>query len=220
MYQYLESLYPATLNWVHQESYFQAGGGVGNIQLRSNQGLRIYGTVGDWTAMKLAVPAAGEYNLKLTSGGSNTVNLYLMKYTEGMDIAAGMTEENLLIADVVTAAQTKVDALHRQTVQIPLGAFGGLHLLQGLGPQVPVALIGGGVVEAQVEDELYSVGINQSRHSIRLQLTAQMQLLSPLVEEAVTVQSTLLLAESVIVGPVPQVYLSGSGLLGSGNNAE
>ena len=108
VYQYLESLYPTTLNWVHQESYFQAGGGVANIQLRPNQGLRIYGQTGDWTAIKLAVPASCEYNLKLTSGGANTVNLYLMKYTAGMDIAAGMTEENLLIADVKAATAAAI----------------------------------------------------------------------------------------------------------------
>ncbi|MBR7113288.1 MAG: sporulation protein YunB, partial [Firmicutes bacterium] len=85
------------------------------------------------------------------------------------------------------------------------------------GPQVPVALIGGGVVEAEVADALTSVGINQSRHSIQLHLTAHLQLLSPLTDEAVEVKSTLLLAESVIVGPVPQVYLgTGGGLLGAG----
>ena len=124
---------------------------------------------------------------------------------------------NLLMADVVSAAQTRLDALHRQTVRIPFGAFGGLRLLQGMGPQVPVALIGGGVVEAEVADALTSVGINQSRHSIQLHLTAHLQLLSPLTDEAVEVKSTLLLAESVIVGPVPQVYLgTGGGLLGAG----
>ena len=103
IYQYLETLYGTTLHWIHQQSDFQKGGGVANIQIRGNQGLRIYGTVNDWTAIRLNVPAADEYNLMLTSGGSNTVNLYLMEYTEGMDIAAGMTEENLLIENVKAA---------------------------------------------------------------------------------------------------------------------
>ncbi len=110
--QYLNKLYSQKyLDWNYEASSFQNGKGLENIQFRKNQGLRIYGATGDWVAFRLNVPVADTYNLLLTCGGSNsnnTANLYLAEATEGMDLAAAMSDTNLLVADVKTASEAAI----------------------------------------------------------------------------------------------------------------
>ncbi len=106
---YMASLYAQEyIDWVLESYSFQNGKGVDNLMLRQNEGMRIYGAAGDWAAFRLSVPTAGEYNLKLTGTGTNTASLYLVKYTEGMEIAKAMTEENLLVANVSSAKEVAV----------------------------------------------------------------------------------------------------------------
>ena len=107
--KYLQKLYSQKyIDWVLEDASFKNGEGLENIELRTAQGLRIYSQVGDWQAFRLTVPTADTYNLLLTSGGSNTVNLYLVEAKEGLDIEKAMTEENLLVSNVKAASKAAI----------------------------------------------------------------------------------------------------------------
>ena len=106
---YMASLYDqGYVDWVLEAYSFQNGKGLGSLVLRQNEGLRFNGTVGDWAAFRVKVPAAGEYNLKITGSGTNAVDLYFVKAADGMDMTAAMTAENLLIADLKSASAVAV----------------------------------------------------------------------------------------------------------------
>ena len=92
----LASLYPTTVNW----NYENSTNGTDKIQLRSNQGLRLYGAVGDWQAFRLSGITTGTYDITLNSEGvsnMNTVSAYLVKAEDNGDIAEKITSENLLL---------------------------------------------------------------------------------------------------------------------------
>ena len=99
---YMASLYPDTLNWKYEGS---DTGEVPQIRVRAGEGLRLYGDANNWIAFRLSGITEGVYDINITStGGGNTVAAYLIPDSQELDIAAGLTAENLLKADVTATA--------------------------------------------------------------------------------------------------------------------
>lgn len=100
--EYMASLYPDTLNWKYEGS---DTGEVPQIRIRAGEGLRLYGAANNWIAFRLSGITQGLYDIAITStGGGNTVAAYLIPDSQDLDISAGLTEENLLKADVTATA--------------------------------------------------------------------------------------------------------------------
>jgi len=95
-------------------------------------------------------------------------------------------------------------------IAIPLGQVLDISLLAGRGPKLNVKLIPMGTVDVAVTDELQQAGINQVKHTIYLNIKTKINIVVPLVSKEEVVEIQIPLAESVIVGPVPDAYLGGS----------
>ena len=54
--------------------------------------------------------------------------------------------------------------------------------------------------------EFESAGINQSKYKVYLHVKTETRLLVPFMSEKFTTENTVLIAEAVIVGDVPQTY--------------
>ena len=63
-----------------------------------------------------------------------------------------------------------------------------------------------GSVHAEFHTDFQTAGINQTRHRISLQLTAQVQLVIPTGAQKVEVTTQVAMAESIIVGEVPDTF--------------
>lgn len=89
--------------------------------------------------------------------------------------------------------------------QVPAGSLTGIALLNGRGPGVPVRLAFEGCADLRFDTEFTTAGVNQSLHRVTLTVQArvysQSRRFSVYVEEA----TSTVLAETVLVGPVPQV---------------
>ena len=114
---------------------------------------------------------------------------------------------NKLAATLSLNAQESLTA-QSPVVAVPLGAALGVPLLSGIGPRIRVRLVPVGAVHAAFATEFESAGINQTRHKIFLRLRATVRLVLPTGGQAVEVESELLIAESIIVGQVPDSYMS------------
>ncbi|NLW07591.1 MAG: sporulation protein YunB, partial [Clostridia bacterium] len=91
---------------------------------------------------------------------------------------------------------------------LPLGQVLGLRLLAAYGPPVPLRFIPMGTVEVELGDTFEATGINQTRHRIYFQIESIVQVVAPFGQEQVIVAATIPVAEAIIVGPVPQTYIS------------
>ena len=111
---------------------------------------------------------------------------------------------NALIRDITADAADSLDDLSRQRLSLPAGLATGSALLSGLGPDLPFRMRMLGTPSVRVEDELTQAGINQVRHRIWLELSAEVRVLAPFSRDTTTVTATVLLAESLIVGYVPE----------------
>ena len=92
-------------------------------------------------------------------------------------------------------------------LRIPLGSLLDLDVLWGLGPSLKVHAMAVGTADARFSSSFSEAGVNQTLHRIELELTVPMTLLlpgGPVETESVT---RLCVAETVIVGRVPDAYL-------------
>lgn len=122
-------------------------------------------------------------------------------------LRANTMRMNELAARTALLAEEELNSFENQFVDIPLGAALGIRFLSGFGPRLPVQILPVGAVHTSFDTELESAGINQTRHKIFLRLRATISLIIPTGSQLVEVESTMPIAESIIVGQVPDSFV-------------
>ena len=93
-------------------------------------------------------------------------------------------------------------------ISIPLGSLLGSNLLMGRGPRIPVQVRMLTSSFVRFDNDLISTGINQSRHVVTLIADVDVDIMIPLSTVSTTVETEILIAETVIVGRVPETYVN------------
>ena len=101
----------------------------------------------------------------------------------------------------------RLDEISMVENHIPLGNIFGIDLFSGMGPDVPVKFFPISVTNADITHEFEESGINQTLHTINLVVSVDMAIMLPLARNSVTVSSTMPIAQTLIVGKVPDAYL-------------
>ena len=130
-------------------------------------------------------------------------------------------EFNKLAADTTIKVQDALRSISEEKIYIPIGQVIGSQLLASYGPKITVTLLPIGTVQVKVVDKFEQAGINQTRHMVYLVATTQVRIVVPLVSKSVEVHTQVPVAESVIVGEVPNTYVQFPfPLSGEGNGKE
>ena len=104
------------------------------------------------------------------------------------------------------------DILHRlsevatTTLSIPVGTLTDSSLLAGRGPLIRVKMQSVGSTTASFRNTFCAAGINQTRHQILLDVTVNVSILLPGFRASTKVSNEITVAETVIVGSVPENY--------------
>lgn len=120
-------------------------------------------------------------------------------------------ELNRLAAAITMDVQKRLTALSRTRLQIPLGQVLGWQVLGTWGPSVRVSILPVGTVAGRIVDSFSVAGINQTRHRVALRIAAEVRVVVPLVSATAAIQTDVPLAEAIIMGEVPGVYVGGTG---------
>lgn len=91
-------------------------------------------------------------------------------------------------------------------LSIPLGTLTGSALLAGRGPALHVRIQSVGSASASFRNEFSAAGINQTKHRILLHIDVAMSILLPTFTTSTHVSNEIAVAETVIVGGVPESY--------------
>ena len=113
-----------------------------------------------------------------------------------------------LVTSIARDLEEKLGSLSREDIEVPLGMLTGNSLLADKGPNLTLALLPLGSVSVNIHDEFSAAGINQTRHSIMLDIVVDMGILLPFQSTFTQITDTLPIVESVIVGPIPETYLN------------
>jgi sporulation protein YunB len=100
-----------------------------------------------------------------------------------------------------------IGQLQSKALSIPLGNLAPTDLLTGRGPNIPMRMSGLGYIQARIASAFTQAGINQTRHSLIVEITADFHLLTPLGKKPVQVKNSYHLSDAILVGSVPESYV-------------
>ncbi len=131
------------------------------------------------------------------------------KYTDAgyvTSISLNSVSINNIKSKLVLDINKRIDAISKDRVNIPLGSLMGNEFLAGLGPNIPAYIAPYGFVNIDFKDEFVSVGINQVKHVVYLNIKADMSIIMTGISCKKCVETDILVAQTVISGQVPEFY--------------
>lgn len=128
-------------------------------------------------------------------------------------IAVDTVLVNNLARRFYQVAQVYLDRMGKEGVDIALGTFTGLPFLVGLGPKINVKIVQIGAMTSSFRSSFVSAGINQTMHSLYIELHASVSLVLPTYSSTVDSVTEFLVTESVLPGKVPEVYLGSDNII-------
>ncbi|MBM6896357.1 sporulation protein YunB [Pseudoflavonifractor capillosus] len=112
-----------------------------------------------------------------------------------------------LKSEIIQSLVAQLETLDAGQLGVPLGNLTGWMLFSGLGPKLRVSIDSVGDVTAQVRNYFESAGINQTHHQVLMDISATVHLFIPGEITSVTVEDTVCLAETILIGKVPDNYI-------------
>ena len=145
--------------------------------------------------------AEGDYD------GESFVHLEKNDAGEICAVSSDMARINALSSEILDRV---VGATENRTldVRVPLGNLTGVSLLMGRGPGVPVEIIMLTSSHVAFQNKVVTAGINQTKHQINLDVIVDIDILIPWGTESAQVVTEVMIADTLVIGKVPDTYLN------------
>lgn len=121
-------------------------------------------------------------------------------------LRSNMAAFNRLQASIADDILQRMAEVSSTDLAIPIGTLTGSPLLAGRGPCLRVRMQSMGTATARFDNQFSSAGINQTRHRIILNVDVHVSILLPGLTTYTKVSNEISVAETVIVGGVPETY--------------
>ena len=155
-------------------------------------------------------------NETISDGGYDADYFIELKKDESGSVAAitsNMAHVNLLSTTVLNSVIASTDnGVIR--VGIPLGNLTGLNLLMGKGPDVSIDIIMLTSSKVDFKNEITPCGINQTKYQLMLEICVDVDVIVPWGTQSAQTVTEVIVADTVIIGDVPQTYLNGELIYG------
>lgn len=121
-------------------------------------------------------------------------------------LKSNMAAFNRLQASISDDILQRLSEVTTSTLSIPIGTLTGSSLLAGRGPAIKIKMQTVGSATANFRNTFSAAGINQTRHQIMLDVHVSVSILLPGFRTSTKVSNEISVAETVIVGSVPENY--------------
>lgn len=129
-------------------------------------------------------------------------------------LKTNMSEVNRLKTDVLNRINDQIIDLDSSAVGIPLGSLLIPEFFSGKGPTIPIRFLSIRNSDAVFASDFIEAGINQTLHQLKMNVSVDVSVLVLAKTESFTVNSEVVVAETVIVGDVPSTLLRSGGNYG------
>ena len=139
--------------------------------------------------------------------------VYFEKDLDGKITAlkTNMAEVNRLKTAILNLVNDEILAMDTSKLSIPIGSLAFPELFSGRGPGIPVEIIAIRNSDGSFGSSFHEAGINQTVHQITMEVVVDVSVLVLGKTEDFTVSSQVVVAETVIVGQVPDTFLNTGG---------
>ena len=124
-------------------------------------------------------------------------------------------EINRLKTDILNIINDEILALDTSDIGIPLGSLFLPEFFSGKGPVIPVRILSIRNSDAVFASDFSQAGINQTLHRLNMEVSIDVAVLVLGQASSFTVNSEVVVAETVIVGEVPDTFLQTGGSYGT-----
>lgn len=140
--------------------------------------------------------------------------IYFEKDLQGRITAlkTNMNELNRLKTETLNRINNQILALDTHDIGIPLGNVLLSELFSGKGPMIPVRVISISNSDGDFSSTFSEAGINQTLHQLHMSVSVDVTILVLNETESFHIASQVVVAETVIVGTVPETFLSAGSL--------
>lgn len=111
-----------------------------------------------------------------------------------------------LKSGVISHIQQNINKQGSIQIKVPLGTLTGNQFLNNKGPSIDIDMTISSAVYSKISSEFISAGINQTLHKIILTINTDIYFVMPWYRSSGSYQTDFVLAETVIVGEVPDAY--------------
>lgn len=137
---------------------------------------------------------------------ANFVNLSQDKDGNVTSLETDVTSINRLKTKLTKRLVEDFEILSSQELKIPAGTLLGPYFLSGKGPGIPYKVVYAGDLDISFSNRFESAGINQTRHQIILTITFDVSSILPGNTTTVSIPTSYYIANTVIVGQVPESF--------------
>ena len=127
-------------------------------------------------------------------------------------LKTNMSEVNRLKTDLLNLINDEILAMDYDQLGIPVGSLVIPEFFAGKGPSIPVRILTIRNSEASFFSEFSEAGINQTMQKLNMLVNIDVAVLILGAVEEFTISSQVVVAETVIVGQVPDMFLQTGGI--------
>lgn len=181
------------------------------ITLKADERLRIL--INNYAGSKSKIMANTVIN--------NTVHNYLkdsnLKYNELVlintdaegcvtSVEFNTVEITKIKSGLISKVQSEINKRESVVMKIPIGTLTGNQFLNNRGPKIRIEMQVSSAVYSKIASKFISAGINQTLHQITLSISSDIYFVMPWYRSSGSFQTEFTIAETVIVGKVPEAY--------------
>ena len=121
-------------------------------------------------------------------------------------LTTNMARINLLQTEIASYVMEKLSDQMKTSIKIPFGNLVGGTIMSGRGPNIPVRILSVSNFYTDFSNDFTEAGINQTRHRIIIDFEVEIDMLIPGGTVRENIDASVVVAETVIVGDVPNTF--------------
>ena len=139
--------------------------------------------------------------------------VYFEKDLDGRITAlkTNMSEVNRLKTAILNLINNEILAMDTSEMGIPIGSFLFPEVFSGKGPSIPIRILSIRNSDASFHSDFSEAGINQTLQQLTMDIQVDVAILVLGQTSSFTVSSQVVVAETIIVGQVPEMFFHNGG---------
>ncbi len=107
---------------------------------------------------------------------------------------------------VISLIQNNISQKENINIKVPIGTLTGSQFLNNRGPEINISFKMSSAIYSKITSTFTSAGINQTLHKIILDISSDIYFVMPWYRTTGSYETKFVLAETIIVGEVPDAY--------------